>query len=370
MKLKRIQFVAVVAVLALRLAACGGNPNGPSEGITLDGTVVGGSFGAASVSGASAASAVLTVVVDGHPEMVATITNGSFTLRGLPEGSFTLTFLSDGVPIGTLTFNEVKPNQALTVTVSITGSSVVLVEERRNGIGHGDLEIEGTIDQVIALVPAGDSRFLIDGYTVIARPGQTAIREGNRAKVAAELLPGQRVHVKGVWQAAAVGGAQEVLAWEIKMQGDVPTTGPSPTPGATCMINGGRVGAGIELEGRVASALRYPSFMMTVNGNRASGPVTSWPARCSAPRATAPIRRRPSVPGAFVDGARIHVRGTLTACDLASALVTASEVTVQELARPRRLVPPPPGQPGGAFFGLLLAFSWRGPVCPAPRRRR
>ena len=55
MKLKRIQFVAVVAFLALRLAACGGNPNGPSEGVTLEGTVVGGSFGAASVGGASAA---------------------------------------------------------------------------------------------------------------------------------------------------------------------------------------------------------------------------------------------------------------------------------------------------------------------------
>ena len=86
MKLKQARIVAVIAVLALRLVACGGNPNGPSEGgVTLEGTVVGGNFGAASVRGASAAAAVLTVVVDGHPEMVATITNGSFTLRGLPE---------------------------------------------------------------------------------------------------------------------------------------------------------------------------------------------------------------------------------------------------------------------------------------------
>ncbi len=43
MKLNRHQFVAVVAVLALGLAACGGNPAGPSdEGVTLEGTVVGG----------------------------------------------------------------------------------------------------------------------------------------------------------------------------------------------------------------------------------------------------------------------------------------------------------------------------------------
>ncbi len=326
MKLKRIQFVAVVAVLALRLAACGGNPNGPSEGITLEGTVVGSSFSAASVR--STSSTVLTVVVDGHPEMVATITNGSFTLRGLPEGEFRLIFLSDGVPIGTpLTFREVKPNQALTVTVSITGSSVVLVEERRNGIGHGDLEIEGTIDQVIALNPAGDSRFLIDGKTVIARPGQTAIREGNRAKVAAELLPGQRVHVKGVWIAATAAAGQEVLAWEIKMQGDVPATGPSPSPGAACMINGGRVGDGIELEGRVASG-PLASFMMTVNGNRASGPVNVL-AGAGALRCNGPSSSPTECQARFVDGARIHVRGTLSSCSTTAASVAASEVKIQ-----------------------------------------
>lgn len=330
MKLKQARFVAVIAVLALRLVACGGNPNAPSGGVTLEGTVIGGSFGAASVRGTSSAAAVLTVVVDGHPEMVATITNGSFTLRGLPEGSFTLIFLSDGAEIGGLTFDEVRPNQALTVTVSIAGSSVVLVEERRNGMGHGDLEIEGRIEQVLALNPAGDSRFLIDGKTVIARPGQTAIRDGNRAKVAAELLVGQQVHVKGVWlTTASTAATQEVLAWEIKMQGDVPTTGPSPspTPGATCMINGGRVGDGIELEGRVASG-GLPSFMMTVNGNRASGSVSILAAsaaiRCNGP-STTPAQCTARVTG----GAQIHVRGTLTSCTTSAATVTASEVKVQ-----------------------------------------
>jgi hypothetical protein len=326
MKLKQARFVAVIAVLALRLAACGGNPNGPSEGVTLEGTVVGSSFSSASVRSTSAA--VLTVQVEGHPEMTTTIgADGRFTLRGLPEGSFKLIFLSDGVPIGEpLTFDEVRPNQALTVTVSIDGSTVTLVEQRRNGIGHGDLEIEGTIDQVIALNPTGDSRFLIDGKTVIARPGQTAIRDGNRAKVVAELLRGQRVHVKGVWLAAAAAGAQEVLAWEIKMQGDVPTTGPSPTtPGAACMINGGRAGAGIELEGRVASG-GVGSFMMTVNGNRASGEVSvqGGAVRCNGP----------SVPAAtcearLTSGARIHVRGTLSSCTTTAASVAASEVRIQ-----------------------------------------
>ena len=326
MKLKQARIVAVIAVLALRLIACGGNPNGPdANGVTLEGTVVGSSFFSASVRGTAAA--VLTVVVAENPAMTTTIgADGRFTLRGLPEGAFTLIFLSDGTEIGRLAFDEVKPNQALTVTVAIAGSSVTLVEERRNGIGHGDLEIEGRIDAVIALNPAGDSRFLIDGKTVVARPGQTAIRDGNRAKVVAELLVGQRVHVKGVWLDAPARGTQEVLAWEIKMQGDVPT-GPSPSPSASCMINGGRAGEGIELEGRVASGA-LPAFMMTVNGNRASGPVSIL-AASAAVRCNGPSTTPAACMARVTSGAQIHVSGTLTSCTTAAATVTASEVKVQ-----------------------------------------
>jgi len=327
-KLTPFQVVAVMAVVALGLAACG-NPNGPSEGgVTLEGSLVSGAFGAASVRGGSAA--VLTVVVAENPAMTATIgADGRFTLRGLPEGSFTLNFFSDGAPIGSLAFAEVKPNQALTVTVALAGSTVVLVEERRNGIGHGDLEIEGRVDQIVSVNPAGDSRFVIDGKTVIVRPGQTAIREGNRARVVGEITLNRQVHVKGVWLDAAARGTQEVLAWEIKLQGS--EIGPSPQPGATCMINGGRVGDGIELEGNVAGGL-YPSFTMTVNGNRASGPVNvdaaSATVQCSP--ASGPNAPTPAQCQARVSGSqRIHVRGTLSACSLTSALVSASRVTVQ-----------------------------------------
>lgn len=330
MKFKQARFVAVVAVLALRLAACGGNPNGPSEGVTLQGTVVGGTFGASSVRGTSAPAAVLTVVVENHPEMTATIgTDGSFTLRGLPEGSFTLIFLSDGAEIGRLTFDEVRPNQALTVKVAIDDDGkVTLLEERRNGMGHGDLEIEGRVQQLIAINPAGESRFLIDGKTVVHRPGQTSIREGNRARQVTEVFLDQQVHVKGVWLEAATAGAQEVLAWEIKIQDGVedPDGGEEP-PVRTCIVNGGREGAGIQLEGRMAGGA-LPSFMMTVNGNRASAQVNvladAGDVRCTGP----------SVPQAqclarLVNGARIHVSGTLTSCSTTAASVTADEVKIQ-----------------------------------------
>lgn len=325
-KLKPFQAVAVMAVVACGLVACGGNPNGPSEGVTLEGSVVSGSFGAASYRGASGA-AVLTVTVANTTITTTIGSDGRFTLRGLPEGSFTLNFFSDGAPIGSLTFTEVMPNQALTVTVSVTNSTVTLVEERRNGIGHGDLEIEGRVEQILVVNPAGDSKFVIDGRTVIARPGQTAIREGNRARVVGEITLGRQVHVKGVWLAAVPPAAQEVLAWEIKLQG--PETGPSPSPGAACMINGGRAGEGIELEGNVAGG-SYPTFTMRVNGNRASGlvDVQATSAQCSP--ASGPNAPTPAQCQARVSGSqRIHVRGTLQSCSLTSALVTGARVTVQ-----------------------------------------
>jgi hypothetical protein len=326
MKLKQARFVAVIAVLAFRLAACGGNPVGPSEGVTLEGTVVASTFGSASVRGTPAT--LLTVVVAENPAMTTTIgSDGRFTLRGLPEGSFTLIFLSDGAEIGRLTFSEVMPNQALTVTVSIT-DTVVLLEERRNGMGHGDLEIEGRVDQVLVANPNGDSRFVIDGRTVIARPGQTAIREGNSGRSVTDVLVGRQVHVKGVWLDSATTANQEVLAWEIKLQGDVAG---SPPPGQACMINGGRVGDGIELEGRVAAGA-YPAFTMTVNGNRASGPVaveagtaTVQCSPASGPNAPTVAQCRARVSGTQ----RIHVRGTLQACSPTAALVMANRVIVQ-----------------------------------------
>ena len=327
---RKFRYVALIAFLALRLTACGGNPNGPSEGVSLEGTVVGGTFAAMSVRGTSAA--VVTVFVAENPAMTTTVgADGRFTLRGLPEGGFTLVFQSDGTEIGRLAFAEVMPNQAITVTVSIAGNAVTLVEERRNGIGHGDVEIEGRVEQIVTVNPAGDSKFVIDGKTVIARPGQTAIREGNRARVVGEIELNRQVHVKGVWLAAVPPAPQEVLAWEIKLQGPEVGPSPSPSPGATCMINGGRAGEGIELEGRVASGA-LPSFVMTVNGNRASGPVNvnagSASIECSpsnGPNAPTPAQCQARVTG----GQRIHVRGTLTSCTTSTAVVDATQVRVQ-----------------------------------------
>ena len=218
---RRFVIPVVICVLAaFVIAACGGSPSGPSagQGVTLTGRVHGGPVGfVSSASGASSA-ATLTVTVVGTTITATVTTDGTFTLRGLPEGSFTLEFFDGATSLGTIEFTGVNANQEITITVLIEGSTVTLLEQRRNGIGHGDLEIEGRVEAVVTLNPTGESVFTIDGYSVVARPLETSIREGNQRRGVEDVTVGRKVHVKGVWETNATGG-QQVLAHEIKLQG-------------------------------------------------------------------------------------------------------------------------------------------------------
>jgi hypothetical protein len=280
-----------------------------------------------------AGSPIVVSVAEGAALSTTIGADGSFTLRGLPTGSFTLVFTRDGARLGTLSFASVLPNQELTIIVSVTTASLVLLEEQRNGVGHGDLEIEGRVEQVLLLSPAGDSRFVIRGRTVVARPGQTTIREGNSQKSTADLTLGRPVHVKGVWLPAE-GATQPVLAYEIKIQGEdnqAPTPTPSPTPPSACMVEGGRVGQGIELEGTIRSG--NAAFLLSVEGGRASGFIdvlaSGASLECapkSGPNAPTPAQCSASVAA----GAKVHVGGTLTSCTAARAEVAASKVQVQK----------------------------------------
>src|SRR5258705_2533077 len=115
-----LAFVAVLILATAALIACGGNPAGPDAGgIVVRGTVQGtGSLRAASAGAASAET--VTVSVLEAPSISTTVAgDGSFTLRGLPEGGFTLVFKSGAAEIGRLTFAEVKANQEITLTVQV-----------------------------------------------------------------------------------------------------------------------------------------------------------------------------------------------------------------------------------------------------------
>jgi hypothetical protein len=328
MRQARLVFASILTVAAFVLAACGGNPTSSSgDGVVLRGTVVGAAGAAAlSVGTATGTAEVVTVTVQENSAITTTVgPDGSFTLRGLPEGGFHLVFSSGGVTLGTIAFSEVKPNQEITVTVQVSGSTVTLLEDRRNGIGHGDVEIEGLVSAVLLLNPVGESRFTIDGKTVVARPGETAIREGNTARTVSDVTVGHQVHVKGVWLPAETAG-QPVLAHEIKLQDTDDEEGPDVDK--TCMISGGRVGDGIELEGSVVSGA-FASFLMRVQGNRSSGNVQvdagGASFKCNGSKGTAA-----DCQASVKAGAKVHVSGTLMSCDLSSAGAQASRVMVQK----------------------------------------
>jgi hypothetical protein len=309
--------------LALVLSACGGDGGAaaPSarEGATLVGTVVGDASTASAggaVSASAAPSGALTVFVQEDPGLTATIAaDGRFTLRGLPVGGFTLVFQSAGTTLGTLSFDSVAANQEITITVSVAAGGIVLVEQRRNGIGHGDLEVEGLVDEVLVLNPAGESRFLIDGHVIVARPGETSIREGNRSLSVADITVGRRVHVKAVWLPAE-GDLQPALAHEIKLQGK--SNGPGPGPKPDFCPDAGRKA---EVEGKIAEK---GTSDITVSQNGKGLFVATVDAGTRIRKGN-----RSLTFDELLVGNRVHVKGASTGLDGDACGVAASEIKLQ-----------------------------------------
>ena len=251
--IKRLAVVFAFCGAAVVLVGCGSESpfaatsvNGSN--IVLRGTVlnlvpalaVGFSASSTSAVGFSASSTsadgVITVTVVEYPEITTEVdSEGEFILRGLPEGSFTLVFTdANGANLGELSFEGVKPNQELIVSVELVNGTMVLVEEQRNGIGHAGLEIQGSIDQVpVGPDLNGDYLFMIAGYQVVVRLGVTAIREDNTHLEWDDLAAGDQVHVTALWLELEPGvhpADQQVLAYQIKLQdGDADADGENVT---------------------------------------------------------------------------------------------------------------------------------------------
>jgi len=101
-------------------------------------------------------------------------------------------------------------------------------------------------------------------------------------------------------------------------------------PNKTCLINGGKVGQGIELEGNVTpDSTSFTNFKLDVKGNRASGFVDVNASGASF-KCVGQAGKQADCQAQVKPGAQVHVRGTLTSCDMAQAAVTATEVKVQK----------------------------------------
>jgi len=212
-------------------AGCDFNPTSSFEGFEGGGATLSGRFEGGSVASmaggvlksqsASAASAAdaLTVVVsdlDGNELGSVDVVDGAFTLRGLPE-TFVLMFKDEsGNLLGDpMTFGGVAPNQEIDIVVDIVGGEVVLIEEKRTGIGHqgsDGIEIEGVARSIVVSSNPMTGSLDVNDYHVLSRAGETSIRKGNRSLTLEDLRGGDRVHVRGVFEDG------DVLAHEIKLQ--------------------------------------------------------------------------------------------------------------------------------------------------------
>jgi len=233
----RILAAAVLGAAALA-ASCGGeNPAAPSAGVVVDGTVLGpsGSGALHARAGSVTAGDPVTVVCQEDASLVAIVSgDGHFTLRGLPAGGFTLQFRQGSRRLGAVSFQDVKANQEIVVTVLITGTSVELVDEHRSDDGGGDdadeaddglacatgakAEVEGVIAAKgpadITVSQTGKGLYLVEV------PAGTPIRKGNKTYTFTDLAAGWRVHVKGQSMGLVAAGACRVRASEVKVQQD------------------------------------------------------------------------------------------------------------------------------------------------------
>jgi len=231
----------LLAAFCLVTAGCDFSPTSSFEGFegggaTLSGRFEGGSVAMAagslksqSAPAASAADTVTVVVydMDGVELGSVDVVDGAFTLRGLPE-AFVLAFEDEsGNELGDrMTFAGVAPNQEIDIVVDIVGGEVVLIEEKRTGIGHQGsegVEVEGRARNIDVTSNSMTGSLDVGDYHVLSRSGETSIRKGNRSLTLEDLEDGDRVHVRGVFE------GDDVLAHEIKLQEEEEEDGDEPT---------------------------------------------------------------------------------------------------------------------------------------------
>jgi hypothetical protein len=317
---------SIALALFLGLAGvlgCDFNPTAPFEGFDESGAgvVLTGRFAdpsaALALRALSSSAETMTVVVldeSGNEVGRVEVENGTFVLRGLPDGSFTVEFYQGSTKVGSLVFDSVLPNQQIAITVELRDGTIRLLDEKRTGMGHGDVELEGIASDIRIEGDPMTGSLEVDGQLVVTRAAETSIRKGNERLTLEDLSRGDRVHVKGEWETAA-DGTSVVFAREIKLQEEEEEDGD-----ACSYINGGRVGERIELEGKVLSG-DTQNFLLDVNGNRAQGPVEV--SFGGTPTCVGQARNGPCNVTA---GNQVHVRGTLETCER----VRADEVKIQK----------------------------------------
>jgi hypothetical protein len=118
------------AVAAVTLSCGGGGPSSPSgTGVDVQGVVLGQATAvvASSTSHSAAKAQKVTVTVQGTTITAEVGADGTFVLKGVPSGDFTLVFMVDGVPIGSVPVSAPDGSE-VKITVKVEASHLVLVD--------------------------------------------------------------------------------------------------------------------------------------------------------------------------------------------------------------------------------------------------
>jgi hypothetical protein len=225
----RATFAFISCAALVTAAACGGSSTSPSRfssaGAIIAGTVVTGE--SASTGGVSARTSGrwantlpvpgLTVKLQGTNRSASVSETGTFELRGVPAGNARLHFSGGGVD-STVDVTGVTTDQFIELTLQLTGSTVVAVEEARSGkvrICHA--EGTGVFHQIEISESAEPAhRAHGDGKIGEPVPGQPDAQFGDNCRVVgpsvdiqkltnnqdADVAPGPRIPVGSpvVWK--------------------------------------------------------------------------------------------------------------------------------------------------------------------------
>jgi hypothetical protein len=203
-----------------------------------------------------------------------------------------------GITASSLTGAPNTSSGSITVTVEGAGITTTIS-------GNGSFELED--------VPAGT-------FTLVFKRDGVEI---GRLTITAES--GMQVEIVVKLESSIV----VLVDLKLEHKDDKGNAGNDSDAAKTCLIEGGRVGDRIELEGNVTS-VSGTSFTMTTSGNRAHGPVDVSASAASFKCNGSDKKSTTSCQASVKTGAQVHVRGTLTSCSLSSATITATEVKVQK----------------------------------------
>ena len=181
------------------------------------------------------------------------------------------------------------------VTVTVQGTSISTTVS-----ANGTFELEG--------LPAGDFTLVFTIYTtVIGTITITGVPSSGEIKIVVQITVTTVV----------------LINLEIDDQEN------DDDASKTCLINGGKMGKKIELEGNVDSG-NAAAFKMKINGERSSGLVDvdalHAQFKCNGDKSSSAATCKDTVK----PHAKVHVSGTLMTCTTSAAQVVATEVKVQK----------------------------------------